>query len=646
MAILRFVSTWLILFLLIGVILETIDERKDEPLIFLAHDNSQSIVMTRDSGIYRSAYLDQLSELSQSLSENYEVIEYSFSDAIESGISGRYEGKTTDISAVINSIFEQYGNRNIGAIILSTDGIYNTGLNPVYAVNQKSFIPVYTIGLGDTNQVRDLKVEQVNHNDVAFLGNEFPVEVAFSGVMTKGEKVALTIWQGSKQVAREEFLFTEDSYQGKVLFLLKAQGVGMQKYTAKITVIENEFSTQNNALDFYVEVIDGRQKIMIAQQFPHPDVSALRYVIDRNKNYQTEVKSIDEVTALNEYDLVIVHSYKAGNKLLDEAISEGSVPLLFINGVKTDMKNLQGLKVGFNGTGRSTEEMGFAHNTAFKDILLTPSMVNMAATAPPLHGPFGGITYSSALQVLAYQRVGNIQLNDPLIYFTSKGKSRIGVFTGEGIWRWRLNDQLRNSSTLNFEEFMSKVITYLAVKENRDPFRVNLLHEYFENQEVVIKAELYNKSFERINEPEVSFEFRDENGKEWNSVFMQTTDAYELNLGRLTPGLYTWKAQTSFQNARYEKSGTFLVKEVRLEWLNTVANHRLLRNISENTAGKFYFPSQINQIPEDLKANENLASVVYQEKNFRDLIDLKWLFVLILILVSAEWFFRKFNGAY
>lgn len=646
MAIFRFVSIWTVLFLLIGIIIENLTERKEEPVVFIAQDNSESIVMTKDSAYYRSTYLDDLKSMTEKLKEQYEVIEYSFSDVPENNIAGTFDGKFTNITSLFTQIFDQYSNRNIGAIVLATDGIYNTGANPVYAVSQKSFIPVYTIGMGDTNLVRDVKIEVVNHNDIAFLGNEFPVEVVFSGIKAIGENVQISISKDGKQIASDDFKFDSDFSQGKLIFMLKASGTGFQRYTARISSIDGEFSLKNNEISFYVEVIDGRQKILIAHDAPHPDVAALRYVIDNNQNYQTEVKFIKDITQLNEYDLVIVHNYQQGSAILDNAVLNGALPFLFINGTATDMRNLQNLKIGFSGNGTSTEELGFVHNASFKDILLSPRIVQMLTSSPPLHAPFGSLSYSDALDVLAYQKVGNIQLDNPLIYFTFKEKSRIGVIMGEGIWRWRLYDQLRNKSTLLFEEFFSKLITYLAVKDNKDPFRINIENEYTENDEIYIGAELYNKSFELINEPEVIFTFSDEDGRELSPGFFKTANAYELNLGKLKAGIYNWEAKTNFQDKAYVKSGTFLVKEIKLEWLNTTADHRLLRNISENSGGKFYFPNQLEKLGDDLKADKNLATLVYQEKSFDDIIDFKWLFFLIIVLVSAEWFFRKYSGAY
>lgn len=642
----RLIAVWIILVLLLGVIVENVVERKEKPLVFIAHDNSESILLAADSTFYKSEYPEGLRNLSQAISEEFEVISYSFSDGITDGIQSDYSGKTTDISKVLNQIFDQYSNRNIGAIVLSTDGIYNTGVNPVYAVSQKSFVPVFSVGLGDTNQVRDIKIEAVLHNEVAFLGNQFPVEVSFSQTKCKGEKVQVDILDGDKKIASKNFEFTDDFQQGKHVFNLTASGIGYKKYTASITVLADEFNKKNNSASFYVEVIDGRQKILMTYKAPHPDIGAIRYVIENNKNYEVDIKPFSETGSLKGYDLVIVHSYDGSVKELAELTEQGSVPVLHILGLGTNLSDLQQRKVGVSGNTGSYEELGFSYNPAFKEIIFSPGVIQTFSSAPPLHGPFGNIAFSSSVDALCYRKVGSIQLDQPLIYFSRKGGNRYGVITGEGIWRWRLYDQMKNSSTTNFEEFITKIITYLAIKENKDPFRIHINNEYAENDQIEVGAELYNQSFELVNEPEVSFRLVNEEEKVFEFGFVRTSDAYTLDLGRLKAGFYSWVASTEFQGKTYEKKGTFLVKEVRLEFQNSVADHRLLKNLAENSGGGFYRPDQLNDLEAELKNREDMVTVVYQEKKFDDLIDYWWIFGLIMLLFSIEWFIRKFQGAY
>jgi hypothetical protein len=55
-------------------------------------------------------------------------------------------------------------------------------------------------------------------------------------------------------------------------------------------------------------------------------------------------------------------------------------------------------------------------------------------------------------------------------------------------------------------------------------------------------------------------------------------------------------------------------------------------------------PSQIGKLADLIRKNENIKTVVYEDKRYSDLVDVKWVFVLILLLLSAEWFLRKREG--
>jgi len=40
------------------------------------------------------------------------------------------------------------------------------------------------------------------------------------------------------------------------------------------------------------------------------------------------------------------------------------------------------------------------------------------------------------------------------------------------------------------------------------------------------------------------------------------------------------------------------------------------------------------------------TSVIHSEEKFDNLLNLKWVFFLLLALISAEWFLRKYHGGY
>jgi hypothetical protein len=89
-----------------------------------------------------------------------------------------------------------------------------------------------------------------------------------------------------------------------------------------------------------------------------------------------------------------------------------------------------------------------------------------------------------------------------------------------------------------------------------------------------------------------------------------------------------------------------IVKPLQMEFTDTRANHEVLKQLALTTGGKFLNFNQTAQLSDILKKLETIKPVMYENKDYRDLINQKWVFFLILALISAEWFLRKRNGAY
>ena len=53
--------------------------------------------------------------------------------------------------------------------------------------------PLYAIALGDTTPRKDLLISNLTHNDLAFLGNTFPVEISGQSQFAKEKKYNLQL---------------------------------------------------------------------------------------------------------------------------------------------------------------------------------------------------------------------------------------------------------------------------------------------------------------------------------------------------------------------------------------------------------------------------------------------------------------------
>lgn len=643
---LRTLSVFIILLLLIGIVVDSLQKKIEQPLVFLLQDNTESVLQNRDSTYYKNQFITDLKSLKTNLSADFEVIDYAFDTDLKSGIQSSFNGKNTDIAHALDEIYSRYNKRNIGAIVMATDGIYNQGLNPIYTIENQIHIPIYSIGLGDTTPSNDVILEEIKHNDIAFLGNDFPLDVRISQKGFKGQKAIVNVMLGDQSVGKQAYTFTEENEEITLHFNITATSVGLKTYTVKITPFTDEFTDKNNSQNAYITVIDGRQKIALLSSGPHPDLGSISYVVNNNKNYQIDVLNYNEVKSVEPYDLIICHNYTHSNSSLDEQLKMNQKPSLFIIGSHADVNSINNLKLGVSIRNSHVEDVQWASNGAFSSILYPAEVLNTLSQAPPLSSPMGQNQFAGGLDVLAYQKLGNIQLDQPLIYFSEKNNKRYGVIMGEGIWRWRLYDQKQHQNTKQFELFISKIISFLALKENKSPFKVHFDNEYNEGQSVKATAEFYNESYDLVNESEVTLILTDENEKTYNYSFFKTSDAYQLDLGQLPKGVYQWEASMQWKGKNYTQTGLFLVKELKQEWLIHQANHQLLKSLSKNTSGHYYTTKEMQNIAKDLKSRNDIVSVSYSEITYQDLIDYKWIFFILLIALSAEWFLRKYNGGY
>jgi hypothetical protein len=114
----------------------------------------------------------------------------------------------------------------------------------------------------------------------------------------------------------------------------------------------------------------------------------------------------------------------------------------------------------------------------------------------------------------------------------------------------------------------------------------------------------------------------------------------------LNPGKYSWTASTTFNGKTHKKTGVFVVEDIAIESLDTYANHSVLNQLASKTKGNFELLKNYRKTIDAIKKRDDITSISYKEASFDDLIDYKILFFLLLLLISGEWFLRRWFGSY
>ncbi|WP_233752843.1 hypothetical protein [Flavilitoribacter nigricans] len=655
LGILRFLMVTIASALLLSPLLRSLQTETKKPLVILAQDNSESVAaaMTEEQ---QQTYRQYVEALAKSLSDEYEFKEYSFGSEVREGIDFSYGDKVTNISEVFNDIYDLYSNQNLGAVVLATDGIYNEGSNPVYSGN-KLGVPVFTVALGDTTPKRDVILKRVFHNRIAYLGDKFSVQIDVSALNCSASATTLSVSkvEGNNvrrlqeipiSIDRNDFFTTQE-------VILDADPAGVQRFRISLSPVSNEVSTVNNTKDIFIDVLDARQKVLVLANSPHPDITALRQSLTSNENYEVEVAYIANFTdPIAEYDMVILHQLPSIGNSAEAVINEinnRKIPVLYIVGGQTDINRFNRVQslLTIRAGGANSNEVQARVVPGFNLFTIGEAISGGIGIFPPLIAPFGDFSVGANSQALLRQRIGRIDTDYPLLVLGTDNEARAGVLAAEGIWKWRLFDYLQHQNQDIFDELLGKTIQYVGLKEDKRRFRVSMDKNIFnENEPVIFDGELYNDNYELINDPDVSMSITDEDGKEYDYVFNRINNAYTLNAGILPVGNYRFTANTVATGESLEYNGQFTVQPIQLELFESTADHRLLQLISDQFGGSLVAPNDVASLADRIAEKETVAPVIYQSVATRSVINLKWIFFLLLVLLTAEWFLRRYFGGY
>lgn len=646
MSTLRFLSVTILSFLLLAPLIKTVKRTVEKPVVVIAQDNSESLIAGKDSAFYKKEYKEKLTQLVNRLTDKYEVKSYTFADNIKetNGMDSiNFKEKQTNISQLFDELDTRYSNRNLGAIILASDGLYNIGSNPVYT-SSKIKAPVYTIALGDTTVKKDVILLKTEYNRIVYLGNEFPLEVVVNAKQLKGKSSTLTVSKDNTVLFTQVVNFNSDAFIQTIPLKLQAKEVGLQHYKVRLSALPEEMTFANNSNDVFIDVLDGRQKIVILTDGPHPDIAAIKASIEKNQNYEVESYRLDDFDkSLKRYELVILYQLpntRTPIQKIRSDIAAAGIPVWIFTGANQTVKDdFSTVDIQRSNACEPVLEKNFPLFT------LSDELRKGIADFPVVSCPFGNVTVS-ATNSLLYQRIGNVETKTPLLSFNTTMESKTAFFIGEGIWRWRLQDFALHGNHNLTDELISKTVQYLSVKTDKSFFRVKGKNNYPENEPVELEAEVYNESYELINTPDVNIVITDGNNKKFPYAFSKTINAYRLNAGVLPVGEYTYEAKVKVGEKLLTQKGQFSVSALQIELTNTVADHQLLYNLAKKHGGEMIYPRNLDQLTEKLEAREDVKSVSYSEKKLDDLLNLKWIFIVIAGLLSIEWFLRKRNGVY
>ena len=649
---LRFLLVSLLCFLIVGPFIKQTKNTVESPVVVFAIDNSASVAAVMDSSatISLKQQVDSVSAALREMGYSSEIRDLQTFVTLD---SLRFDNVSTNLDNMLRTIASDYEGRNLASVVLLSDGIYNQGVSPTYRPYNFS---VNTIGLGDTVPKQDLRVRNLFYNKIAYQGNKFPLVAEVLNTGFAGEKLSVSVSRGGRVLATQEITPINRRDMSSVEFLLEADQEGMQHYVVTVAEQAEEFTAQNNEAHAYVEVVEGKENILLLAQSPHPDIKALRSAIESNKNYEltSVVLSTDEIDQKQlsgkKFDLIILHQLP-GRGELPATVSpylKSAKATWFIVGSQTDLPtfNSTNAVAEIAGVGNETDEVSAVYDNAFSGFQLENDSRSVIEELLPLRVPFGDIILKNGAVPVLNQRVGNVKTRNPLLVVGENDGKKSAVLLAEGIWKWRQQEFARYEKTTAFDALFTKLTQYLSAKEDKRRFKVYPLKNEFEDTEpVVFETEIYDEVYDEVYGQSVKLSITTEDSTQREFSYVTNESNTQYRISNLPEGIYQYTARVNLSGTRLVSQGEFTVRSLAIETLNLTADHDLLRDLSDENGGRFFSLNEMSDLVSTL-STQPAKGKIYTSELFLPLVTLKWLFFVLLALVAVEWGVRKYMGSY
>jgi hypothetical protein len=639
-------------FLLLNPLFKREVLRTIPPTVVIALDDSRSMKIGKPDEI-----ISKIGVLSENLTESEVATALRTLTGAESiqqeNINQiKFDGSVTNISKLLANLSTEYEGQNLTDVIVVSDGIVNSGISPTFATYPFN---IHTVGVGDTTRKKDVRILGIFANQVAYVGNTFPVEVEMNAFGYAGKQTTVLLKRNDIIIDKQIVRFGYDDEVKRISFTTKETQEGVQRYRIEVLPLAGESSTRNNRQDTYIDVIDGKEKILLLALAPHPDVKAIRAILEKNELYELTVKvnSSDNFSDLNniDFDILILHQFPdklgRGRQFLPKLLSRNK-PTMFILGGQTDILSFNGMQqaLGINPQGNKSDQVTATLNTTFKRFNLTPGQTTILNKFPEMIVPFGDFRASVQSDIILWQQVGNVTTKKPLLLVNTNAARKTAVLAGEGIWRWRMEEFDLTENQVIVDDIISKTVQLISVKDDKRKLRVyTTLPTYDLEERVSFENEIYNNIYERVYGQQIDLEITNEKGqkKNFNYTIDETKSSYEVS--DLGAGVYRYKAKANVLSKTETAEGQFVITDIALEEQNTTADHSLLRTVSQQNNGKFVKLKDMQSLIDYLKANKSPGKALSSE-SIDEVISLRWLLVLLLLLATIEWSVRKYLGTY
>ncbi|TFG78510.1 MAG: VWA domain-containing protein, partial [Flavobacteriales bacterium] len=319
--------------------------------------------------------------------------------------------------------------------------------------------------------------------------------------------------------------------------------------------LENERNTSNNQRQLAVEVIDEKTRVAIVSEITHPDLGALKKIIESNEQRSVKIlKPNVNPSSLEEVDLFVLYQPTASFRSIYQYISQRKANTFTITGPRTDWNFI------------NTAQNSFTYKSYYQAEEVTPKInrgftyFNISDVSfedyPPLENDLGEAIINKSHETLIAQRIKGMDMNEPMMALISSNAEREAVLFGENIWKWRMQSYRDTQSFDIFDDLMGKLVLFLTTNKPKNRFSVDYRSVYEGSSEAKLTAVYFDAAFIFDRNATILLQLKQkETGIRFEFPMLLKNDYYEADLTELSAGEFEFTA--SVENEDLQVSGNF-----------------------------------------------------------------------------------------
>ncbi len=662
-------------------------------------DDSRSM-RTRDVNdtariaVAQSAFSDS-SALIRSLGERFALRRFRFAahaSPLASAASLTARGTQSDLARSLDDVREELAGMPLAGVVLVSDGADNgsSAYDDALLALRARRVPVYTVGVGSERFARDLAVERVNAPTKALTGATMLVE---ADVRMRGlgkDRATVVVEADGRVVATEEVKAPEKGEVAHVRLRVPPLAPGTYRMAVRARALPNEIVTENNAWQGGLDVRAGPDRVLYLEGEPRPEFAFLRRAVAGDSALQVVglMRSAEnKFLRLGVKDsLELLGGFPTTREELFayRALIIGSIEASYFSAEQlrmiSDFVNKRGGGLLVLGGRASLSEGGFA-DTPLADVLpvtLSRGQINeegpatmlrvrptragesfaalqLGATAaaskqrwdslPTLTTVNKAGTLRSGATLLLAGAIEGGRADVPVLAWQRYGRGVSAVFAVQDAWQWRMNAKMAVDDDTH-QTFWRQMVRWL-VDDAPAPMQLTLSPAHVAPGETVtLRAHVSDGFYADVNDATVAATITSPTGTvssvplEWS---LREDGSYAGSFIAVDSGRYaieTIARRATARDSMQTVKSTLLVDDLGADMSQAELRVPLLRRIADETGGRYYPIADVQKLSEDAVYTESGITV----REAKDLWDMPVIFLLLALLLGAEWGYRRWRG--